>query len=1195
MFQPDLEASAAAAVTAMFDTTRPAPGTACRFTMKLRETLVMLLIGSLVIALVHRMLAPGTSSVHQPSSLSQKADCEPSPRPWMDHDRFARPRAFTDPEAEPPQSASPHVARPYAGMLSAVRDANPAADLRGSQQLHECVESLRHSSSSSPSLHSSAIRVGVVTSRLVGPTLAMVRLIQLADQPWCVVVLAEEDTTAPTYERYQRAMEWQLGPRPLPPLPPGAPEVDRLLFEHILAQDELQARLGIPQAASSLATARLRLCYLTVTEQSALPYETARRPSSGSPAARKNIGFALAAHVGADVLFDFDDASVFHHGPEELAAIPYFATAQALPVPTAGELLQANEAHTTRRGAHASDVSFDIPRDGEKPPSLVDRLPPHADEPAPSRQGNDTAFTAWNPFPAFGLEQSWPRGYPLPLVQSSLRAARVSRPAQDRPRDFVGLSAATGRLMCFPVVQQYLANVEPDADALCRRTSPDWENGAGSGDPARHPPADDAEARAMSTGGTYFVPFSFAPSVPSIQLPPSSYAPYNAQSTLHLKAAFFGLVLPPTVHARFTDVWRAYCFETLNTYAQYATPEWDAGGPTTPVPAPAAESAPPIMGTPTAADLRPGCVVFSSSRVARVRPSTQVDSFDFQAEAPLHALTPQLLQFLQERRRGHRHCLEQRAHAAKRPSDMLALLVQLWIDLYEVGVLEREDVEYARAWARDLQTMGTADAEAPASTNAAAASRITSDAASPPSGAPSPRSWSSPLSLVHRVAPPQGRVGVCIVFNSGPSGGELESALMPWVYQHRHLTLHTGAPYGTLAPAHRSLIEAFPHVSCHYVNARRGWYQQYDLYLCAQSFAHLLRNETTDHSRVAYSTRDSLMRVWPREADQIDGIAHHADDMFVNFTQLLLPAPFGRADAFDTRDSWVNSWSTYLEFDLEPGREWNDTAHRCHAQLPTTDWVPLPSGAPLPSLCHFLNMLPQWSTEAAARDPSIRALTAAEVQRFRIPIANFGDLSYLSASDSQVRLFCLLQEWWERTGETPLSMELVLTSFLAIVSQWTTPMRRVSRTRVSELSELPGEWAEMQSPSTHRPTWMHTPIDMSSPAYRAAETIAGPTRHQAHLRAMDTNGYASFRRDWYGPEAAESLAFDARYQFLHTLKLREQVQKAVDAVPGVVPPILVTPTWQMDLNDRMNRAQTNIRQRAWAAHRRQEDGPPAHE
>lgn len=75
---------------------------------------------------------------------------------------------------------------------------------------------------------------------------------------------------------------------------------------------------------------------------------------------------------------------------------------------------------------------------------------------------------------------------------------------------------------------QLLADQDPDVDAIFRLTRP--------------------------------LPFTFAApqSQASLVLPPSAYAPTNAQAAIHTYAALWSTLLPVTVHGRVADIWRGY-------------------------------------------------------------------------------------------------------------------------------------------------------------------------------------------------------------------------------------------------------------------------------------------------------------------------------------------------------------------------------------------------------------------------------------------------------------------------------------------------------------------------------------------------------------------------------------------------------------------------------------------------------------
>lgn len=79
---------------------------------------------------------------------------------------------------------------------------------------------------------------------------------------------------------------------------------------------------------------------------------------------------------------------------------------------------------------------------------------------------------------------------------------------------------------------QFLANVDPDVDAIYRLTLP--------------------------------LPFSFPlRGVNPVLVPRRIFAPYNSQATLHSHQALWALFLPITVHGSVSDIWRGYAAQRL--------------------------------------------------------------------------------------------------------------------------------------------------------------------------------------------------------------------------------------------------------------------------------------------------------------------------------------------------------------------------------------------------------------------------------------------------------------------------------------------------------------------------------------------------------------------------------------------------------------------------------------------------------
>jgi len=133
-----------------------------------------------------------------------------------------------------------------------------------------------------------------------------------------------------------------------------------------------------------------------------------------------------------------------------------------------------------------------------------------------------TKVPCFNPYPSFQptCGHIWPRGLPLDHVQGkgvenwTLTSSHLERP---------------------PAIQQFLADEDPDVDAVFRLTRqlPCYFQGL---------PGDLPEVMAI---------------------PPQVFLPYNAQATVHLYEAFWGLLLPVTVHGRVSDIWRAYLAQKL--------------------------------------------------------------------------------------------------------------------------------------------------------------------------------------------------------------------------------------------------------------------------------------------------------------------------------------------------------------------------------------------------------------------------------------------------------------------------------------------------------------------------------------------------------------------------------------------------------------------------------------------------------
>jgi len=227
-----------------------------------------------------------------------------------------------------------------------------------------------------------------------------------------------------------------------------------------------------------------------------------------------------------------------------------------------------------------------------------------------------------NPYGCFnGPQNVWPRGFPL----ESINDADCS----------VCESSEIGENVKIGVIQS-LANHDPDVDAIYRLT---------------YPP-----------GG---LPFDFDVSFQNTDtlkvVPTEAFTPYNAQATLHFQSAFWGMLLPVTVHGRVSDIWRSY-------FTQALLPLTDS------------------------------VVAFSPSWVHQFRNPHNYLA-DFQAELPLYERSGALVEFLELFR-------NESIFAGKNGTDLPSLIEDLVISMYEHGIVERKDVKLTQAWVMDLYSIG---------------------------------------------------------------------------------------------------------------------------------------------------------------------------------------------------------------------------------------------------------------------------------------------------------------------------------------------------------------------------------------------------------------------------------------------------------------------------------------------------------
>ena len=248
----------------------------------------------------------------------------------------------------------------------------------------------------------------------------------------------------------------------------------------------------------------------------------------------------------------------------------------------------------------------------------------------------------------------WPRGIPLTSIKDS-------RPA---PATAAAAAAAAARAC----VVQSLANDDPDVDAIYRLTRD--------------------------------LPLRFGRQEACVLVPRWTYSPFNAQATMFEAAdvAWF-MLLPVTVSGRVSDIWRSYVLQSA------------------------------LQNTDSTCQL-----AFCGPWVRQLR-NPHAYMGDFAAELDLYAKADALVRVLQASKRARARaraphavvggvyvdvgfCVRPPARPARRApwrmqtrpgcdaADAAALLVCVYVDLYERDFVQEADVELARAWGRDLVSLG---------------------------------------------------------------------------------------------------------------------------------------------------------------------------------------------------------------------------------------------------------------------------------------------------------------------------------------------------------------------------------------------------------------------------------------------------------------------------------------------------------
>jgi len=262
-----------------------------------------------------------------------------------------------------------------------------------------------------------------------------------------------------------------------------------------------------------------------------------------------------------------------------------------------------------------------------------------------------TGPDAFNHHPLMGatVTNSWARGFPLELVQDDTTHGQIAF-EEEHPLD---LMESVG-------VLQYCANGNPDIDAIHRLVHPlpmnfvipKYDNQG-----SEYSSLDNSSIPTDNGGEEYSPPDDTrgAPTTKGALVVPShAFAPYNAQATVHTYKALWALLLPATVPGRVSDIWRGYFAQAL--FRDIAL-----------------------------------SVVFLPPAIVQDRNEHEYLA-DMEAELDLYFKAGKLIEFLSK---------------WDHPGDSIPERMEaLWIELYERGYIEVEDVKVMQLWLASLGEIG---------------------------------------------------------------------------------------------------------------------------------------------------------------------------------------------------------------------------------------------------------------------------------------------------------------------------------------------------------------------------------------------------------------------------------------------------------------------------------------------------------
>ena len=148
--------------------------------------------------------------------------------------------------------------------------------------------------------------------------------------------------------------------------------------------------------------------------------------------------------------------------------------------------------------------------------------------------------------------------------------------------------------------------------------------------------------------------------MPIIKVPRYTFSPYNAQATLHFPIGFWALYLPVTVHGRVSDIWRSYFSQALFPRVQASV------------------------------GFLPRPIVVQDRNLHSYEA-------DFNAEIPLYTRSARLVSYLVS--------TYVKSQTFMSPS-LIETIEALYIDMYERGYVEEDDVFNIQEWISTLIKIG---------------------------------------------------------------------------------------------------------------------------------------------------------------------------------------------------------------------------------------------------------------------------------------------------------------------------------------------------------------------------------------------------------------------------------------------------------------------------------------------------------